>query len=178
MALIDNKMNNWREEMDNEYKQLFEETTNIFSELLQKSVINNINITLINDTNSYYLVKSGNDIPLTLKKSVILTCVVTNIKTKKIITTKTKYRAILIDIWKTMSQGTLLTNTTYNFKSTNENGLKGFIWCKEISLSFQDKNADGAIEEIINTVKLNAYSLYMKIRLQTNEIVRLIINNK
>lgn len=56
-------------------------------------------------------------------------------------------------------------------KLTNENGEKGYNWNSDINISFQGKDSNGTIKEIINMVKLNNYSLNISIKLETNEII-------
>jgi hypothetical protein len=104
--------------------------------------------------------------------SKIVTCEITNkLDIIYIISKNTNYRAILIDIWKTLPSQSILQTTTYNFKLSNENGEKGYNWCNEINMSFQDKNALGALREIINICKINNLSINLSIKLPTNKIV-------
>jgi hypothetical protein len=74
------------------------------------------------------------------------------------ISTNTSYRSVLIDIWKSMPTQKILKTTTFNFKLTNENGEKGYRWCDDIRMSFQNKNATGTLKEIVNMVKVNKLS--------------------
>ena len=63
------------------------------------------------------------------------------------ISSNTRYRTILVDIWKSMPTQKILQNTTFNFKLTNENGEKGYKWCYNINMSFQNKDAKGTLKE-------------------------------
>ena len=83
-----------------------------------------------------------------LTSSRIQDCSIIN--DENIITNKKNYRAILIDIYKSMPTQKILQNTTFNFKLTNENGTKGYIWCEDILMSFQNKDSNGTMKEIIN----------------------------
>jgi hypothetical protein len=65
----------------------------------------------------------------------------------------------------------ILQNTTFNFKLTNEGGDDGYNWCRHINMSFQDKDSEGALKEIINMVKVNKMSINLSIKLQTGRIV-------
>jgi uncharacterized protein YunC (DUF1805 family) len=65
----------------------------------------------------------------------------------------------------------ILQNTLYNFKLTNENGEKGYIWCDDINMSFQNKDSKGALKEILNMVKVNKLSIDLSIILHTGRIV-------
>lgn len=74
-----------------------------------------------------------------LTGSIIIECIVKN--NDIIITKKTKYRTILIDIWKVMSVQKILQNTTFNFTLSNMNGINGYNWNSELNMSFQSKDA-------------------------------------
>ena len=64
--------------------------------------------------------------------SSILECFIN--KGEEIISIKTSYQSILIDIWKSMPTQIILQTTTFNFKLTNENGKKGYTWCSDINM--------------------------------------------
>ena len=106
---------------------------------------------------------------INIKKSKIQECIIKN--NNVTISTKTNYRSILNDIWKTIPTQKILQHTTFNMKLTNENGEKGYNWNSDINISFQGKDSNGTIKEIINMVKLNNYSLNISIKLETNEII-------
>jgi len=101
--------------------------------------------------------------------STIEECVIK--KEEEIILTNKKYRSILIDIWKSMPTQKILQTTTFNFKLTNENGEKGYNWCDDIHMSFQNKNATGTLKEILNMVKVNNFSINLTIKLDTGRII-------
>ncbi len=61
----------------------------------------------------------------------------------------------------------ILQTTKFNFKLTDEHGDKGYTWCPEINMSFQNKDALGTIKEIINMVKVNGMTIELAIKLET-----------
>ncbi len=87
------------------------------------------------------------------------------------ISTNTSYRSVLVDIWKSMPTQKILKTTTFNFKLTNENGEKGYKWCNDIHMSFQNKDTTGTLKEIINMVKVNKLTIKLSIKLETGRIV-------
>lgn len=109
-----------------------------------------------------------------LKKSSILKCLIK--KNNEIISTNKTYRSILIDIYKTMPINKIIKNTQFNFKSTNENGEKGYYWCDEINMSFQNKDSTGTLKEIINMVNLDNMTIDITIKL--NEGIIINFNNQ
>ena len=84
---------------------------------------------------------------------------------------KKKYRSVLVNIWKSMPVQRILQNTTFNFKLTNENGEKGYKWCDDIHMSFQNKDARGTLKEILNMVKVNKLTIKLSVKLETGRIV-------
>ena len=92
-------------------------------------------------------------------------------KDNVIISTNTNYRPILVDIWKTIPTQKILQNTTFNFKLTNENGVKGYTWCNDINMSLQSKDAIGTLKEILNMVKVNKLTIELSIKLETGRII-------
>ena len=111
-----------------------------------------------------------NDLNMTLiTNSKIKECLIKN--GNKIITIKKKYRRILIDIWKSMPTQKILQTTTFNFKLTKEIGKRGYKWCDDIQMSFQDKDAKGTLKEIINMVKVNNLTIKLSIKLDTGRII-------
>jgi hypothetical protein len=92
-------------------------------------------------------------------------------KKEETISTNTKYRSVLVDIWKSMPTQRILQTTTFNLKLTNENGEKGYNWCDDIHMSFQSKDANGTLKEILNMVKVNKLTVNLSIKLETGRIV-------
>jgi len=81
------------------------------------------------------------------------------------------YRSVLIDVWKSMPTQKILQTTTFNFKLTKETGEKGYKWCDDIHMSFQNKDATGTLKEIVNMVKVNKLKIDLSIKLETGRIV-------
>lgn len=102
--------------------------------------------------------------------SSILECEIKNIE--EIISKKTLYRAVLIDIWKSMPTQRILQTTTFNFKLTNENGNKGYTWCNEINMSLQSKDAKGTFKEILHMLNVNNYNIKISIKLETGRVIQ------
>ena len=92
-------------------------------------------------------------------------------KDNEIISTRETYRGILVDIWKYMPVQKVLQTTTFNFKLTNENGKKGYIWCNSIQMSFQDRNSQLSLREILNMIKVNNLSIELSIKLETGRTI-------
>ena len=87
------------------------------------------------------------------------------------ISTNKSYRSVLVDVWKSMPTQKILQTTSFNFKLTKEIGEKGYRWCDDIKMSFQDKSAAGTLKEILNMVKVNKLTLDLSIKLETGRIV-------
>ena len=97
----------------------------------------------------------------TIIKSVIL-------NEDEIISEKTKYAPILIDIYKSMPIQKIVQNTSMNIKLTNENGKNGYIFHPELNISMQGKDANGTMKEIINFVKFNNYKMEIYIQIKNH----------
>ena len=65
----------------------------------------------------------------------------------------------------------ILQETTFNFKLSNENGYNGYVWCEDINMSFQNKDAKNTIIEILKMIKVNNYYIDLIIKLQTGKII-------
>jgi hypothetical protein len=127
-----------------------------------------INGELILTPKKQYLTE--NEVNITpITHSTIEECLIK--KGEVIISRNTSYRSVLVDIWKSMPTQKILQTTTFNFKLTNENGVKGYKWCEEILMSFQNKDASGTLKEIIHMVKVNNLTIELSIKLETGRIV-------
>jgi hypothetical protein len=104
-----------------------------------------------------------------IKNSSIVKCVIK--KEEEIISINTSYRSVLIDIWKSMPTQQILQTTTFNFKLTCENGEKGYKWCSDINMSFQNKDANGTLKEILKMIKVNKMFIQLSIKLETDKII-------
>jgi hypothetical protein len=91
-----------------------------------------------------------------------------------IVSDNKKFRGILVDIWKTMEKQDILDNTTFKFKSGNKRGVKGYNLCEGINMSFQNRDSNATLKEILRMVKLNNLAIYLSIKLETGEVVYII----
>uniref|UniRef100_A0A6C0LNW5 Uncharacterized protein n=1 Tax=viral metagenome TaxID=1070528 RepID=A0A6C0LNW5_9ZZZZ len=107
--------------------------------------------------------------------SSIEECKVVN-KEGVLVSDNKKFRGILVDIWKTMEKQEILENTTFKFKSGNKRGVKGYNWFEEINMSFQNRDANATLKEIIYFVKINNYAIDLSITLRTGETVKINID--
>jgi hypothetical protein len=119
-------------------------------------------------------VSDDNVMEFSMTKSNILSCKVSD-RDGSDISTKTKYRGILVDIWKTMPVQKLLQNTGFNFKMEDMKGDKGYFWCKDLKMSMQSKDASGAFKEIIGMCKVARYSLDIHIQLRDDTSIHYIL---
>ena len=127
-----------------------------------------INGDLILTPKKQYLTE--NELNMTqITHSSIVECLIQ--KEEEKISTEKSYRGALIDIWKSMPTQKILQTTSFNFKLTNENGKKGYYWCDEIKMSFQNKDAEQTLKEIIRMVKENKLTIKLIIKLETGRMV-------
>ena len=105
-----------------------------------------------------------------LTYSSILECEIKN--NEDIISNKKQYRQLMIHIWKSIPTNELLKITNFNIKLKNENGKHGYKWCKEINMSFQDKDANGTFNEILNVIKVKNYNIKISIKLKTGKVIQ------
>ena len=103
--------------------------------------------------------------------STILKYNIHNVDGLPISSGKTKYKKILVDIFKMMEPTTIIRNSTFNFKLTNEHSLNGYHWDPCLKLSIQNKCANETFKEIIRMVKFNKYTIQISIKLETDEII-------
>lgn len=106
---------------------------------------------------------------LSLSKSVITECHIKN--NDVLISNKLKFRQILIDIWKTIPSQRILQNSTFNFKLSNENGANGYTWCPEINMSFQSKDSNNSMKEIIRMCNISKYTIQITIKLEDERTI-------
>ena len=93
----------------------------------------------------------------------------------ELISNKSKYRTILLDIWGTMPTSRLLQNTTMNIK-LGEHTTKGYIYIDELKFSFQSKDSQGTFKEICKMVSLCKYTLDILIELANGNKIGYKIN--
>jgi hypothetical protein len=143
------------------------------TEVIRIPNIENYTQEIINGTHIFTPKKqymTENELNMTqITHSTIEECVIK--KEEENISTNTCYRLVLIDIWKSMPTQKILQTTAFNFKLTNEIGEKGYKWCEDIHMSFQNKDARGTLKEIINMVKVNKLTIKLSIKLETGRIV-------
>jgi len=103
--------------------------------------------------------------------SSILECNIKNVECFPISSGRNKYAPILIDIFEMMDPITIIKESTFNFKLTDEDGLHGYHWYPCLKLSIQSKCANDTLKEIIRMVKFNNCSIKLCIKLKTAEII-------
>lgn len=106
---------------------------------------------------------------VSLANSKILNCEIKD--REETISNAKKFRPTAIAIWKKMPTQRILQTTTFNFKLEKVNGEKGYLWNKDIMMSFQNKDATGTLKEILKMVKLNNFTIDLTIRLRTGKII-------
>lgn len=127
------------------------------------------------DTSEIYITEKELS-KINLTYSEILECLIKD--GEKLISDKRKYRQIVTDIWLTMSRDKIIETTTFNIKLTNENGLSGYDWIPELNMSYQGKDANKTMKEIVNMIKINNYSIKISIKLKSEKIINFRINKK
>jgi hypothetical protein len=141
--------------------------------------INNYKQEIINNTliltPIYIIVNETELISKELNNSKINYCIIKD-NDDIISNDKNKWFPILKDIYISMAASTILQNTTFNIKLTNENGNKGYDWCPEIYMSIQKKDANGTLKEIIKMIKINNYKIDIGIKLSSNEMIKYFIS--
>ena len=65
----------------------------------------------------------------------------------------------------------ILQNSKFNFKLTDEKGEKGYKWCDDIKMSFQNKESSETLKEILHMIKVNNLTINLCIKLETGRIV-------
>jgi len=135
-----------------------------------KKLLEKIKLEYLKESDVKYLEIYGTN----FTKSKIISCQIKNNDTE--ISTKKRYSQIIIDIWKTISKAEILKISTFNFKHTNENREKGYNWCEPIKMSFQGKEANSCIYEIVKLAKHYKYYVNMTIRLHNGNNFNLLID--
>ena len=88
-----------------------------------------------------------------------------------VISNKTKYTSLLINIWKSMNIEDVKENTKFNYKLGNQNGERGFDYYPDLGISIQLKDSNNTMKEIIHMVKLNNYNMDISIELRNKKII-------
>ena len=94
---------------------------------------------------------------------------------EELISNKSKYRTILLDIWGSMPTSKILQNTTMNIK-LGEHTTKGYVYINKLKFSFQSKDAQGTFKEICKMVSLCKYTLDILIELANGNKIGYKIN--
>ena len=103
-----------------------------------------------------------------LTSSSIQECNIYN-SDNEVITTDTSYRSIFIKILKAGNGRDaiiLLTNTEPG-KHIN----RGFNYIEELQISFQGKDANGTMKDILTLIEVNNYSINITIKLRDNTLI-------
>ena len=138
--------------------------------LENKKLLEKIKLEYLKATDVKYLEIYGKN----FTKSKIISCQIKNNDTE--ISTKKRYSQIIVDIWKTISKDDILKLSTFNFKHTKENRERGYNWCEPIKMSFQGKDANKCIYEIVKLAKHYKYYVNMKILLHNGNNFNLLID--
>ena len=136
--------------------------------------INNYTQTIINDTliltPKKQYISEAEFITLNFNNSEIKDCMIYNSQ-NELISNKTKYRTVLMDIWKTMPSQQVIRETSFNIELTDKKGEKGFVWCPDIHMSVQGRDATGTMLEILKFVKLGGYNIDISIMLSVGRLI-------
>jgi hypothetical protein len=129
-----------------------------------------------NDDGSSILHSNINEVNFTYSKIIHIT--IKDINNNVICKDKNKFQTILKYLWSIGRKEVLLENTTYNMIEIDENNvhnlnesnryrviINGNGW----QLSTSGKDANGAIKEIINMVKVNNYSIKMFLQIENSD---------
>jgi hypothetical protein len=103
-----------------------------------------------------------------LGSSTIINCVVKDSEGDVISGGKNKYQPILTDIWNNMTKLEVTDNTSFSVTETTK---KNYSYNKKHGFYYLGKNADGVIEEMIKMIKLNNFSMNIKIELREGELI-------
>ena len=106
-----------------------------------------------------------------LRGSTIIECKINGDK-KEI----NKYIKLILYIYSISKKETILENTTINI-SQKIIYDKGFNYYDYLGLSIQGVEARRALKEIINMIRINGYSMEMKIKLLNDEIINFTIDS-
>jgi hypothetical protein len=87
-----------------------------------------------------------------LNDSIILQCEIKN--NEEIVSKKTTYMGLLIDVWKTMSNQRVIQTTKFTFSSFNENENNMLVWYEEINMYVATKDANNTFKELLNMIKI------------------------
>jgi hypothetical protein len=146
------------------------------NDIIEIPNISNYKQEIINDklilTPIYIIVNETELLSKEFNNSKINYCIIKDNNDDIISNDKNKWFPILKDIYISLAASTILQNTTFNIKLTNENGNKGYEYCPEVNMSIQRKDANGTLREIIKMIKINNYKIDIVIKLQSNDLIK------
>jgi hypothetical protein len=90
---------------------------------------------------------------------------------------RTQPKKILMDNYTKIGRDRVMETTTFNFKEVYEpcvNGkyVKGYVWNNKLQLSFQGKDNNGTIREILRMVDLNSYNILLLFKLKCGTVIK------
>ena len=105
-----------------------------------------------------------------LNDSIILQCKIKN--NEEIVSKKTTYMGLLIDVWKTMSIERVIQTTKCKFSLKDENENNMLVWYEEINMYVATKDANNTFKELLNMIKINNYSIIISIKLKEGRVIQ------
>jgi hypothetical protein len=105
-----------------------------------------------------------------LNDSIILQCEIKN--NEEIVSKKTTYMGLLIDVWKTMSNQRVIQTTKFKFSLKDENENNMLVWYEEINMYVATKDANNTFKELLNMIKINNYSIKISIKLKEGRVIQ------
>jgi len=85
-----------------------------------------------------------------------------------------KYKKLIVYLYSITNIDTILQHTILNI-SQQEIYDKGFEYYSQLGLSIQGADSRRTLKEIINIIKINNYSMELKIKLKNDEIISFIM---
>ena len=105
-----------------------------------------------------------------LNDSIILQCKIKN--NEEIVSKKTTYMGLLIDVWKTMSNERVIQTTKFKFSLKDENENNMLVWYEEINMYVATKDANNTFKELFNMININNYSITISIKLKEGRVIQ------
>ena len=105
-----------------------------------------------------------------LNDSIILQCKIKN--NEEIVSKKTTYMGLLIDVWKTMSNERVIQTTKFKFSLKDESENNMLVWYEEINMYVATKDANNTFKELLNMIKINNYSIIISIKLKEGRVIQ------
>lgn len=105
-----------------------------------------------------------------LNDSIILECEIKN--NQEIVSKKTTFMDLLIDVWKSMSNEKIIQSTEFKFSLKNENENNILVWYEEINMYVAIEDANNTFKELLNMIKINNYSIKILIKLKEGKVIQ------